>query len=30
MDEMEANDIIKAGLCIKDAKESHKILVLYT
>jgi hypothetical protein len=34
MDEMEANDIIKAGLCIEDAKESHKILketiVLYT
>jgi len=34
MDEMEANDIIKAGLSIEDSKESYKILketiVLYT
>ena len=26
MDEMETNDIIKAGLCIDNAKEFHKIL----
>jgi hypothetical protein len=26
IDELEVNDIIKAGLCIDNAKEFHKIL----